>query len=135
MKKWDADQPDTTKQWWEKKANEYKCIPASAGREFQGFTHCLNEYNLSPTPPHLNQLEHAVTELLTALQRGAPGSPKPIFKDPIRHRLAAAAPALANLRSMTGPKTSTTENLELALKNLMASFGVQVVARPAAYDV
>jgi len=125
MSKWLADQPGTTGQWWQQQAS---VVPRGAQVEFNAFVQALNVYNFANTPSNLAALSARVSALMEAI-------PNSSARMPGRERIANVLPK-GKLQNMMHSSTANSskgesENLLLALKNLMGALGGNLV--PKAY--
>jgi hypothetical protein len=125
MSKWLADQPGTTGQWWQQQAS---VVSRGAQVEFNAFVQALNTYNFANTPSNLAALSARVSALMEAI-------PNSSARMPGRERIANVLPK-GKLQNMMHSSTANSskgesENLLLALKNLMGTLGGDLV--PKAY--
>jgi hypothetical protein len=125
MSKWLADQPGTTGQWWQQQAS---VVPRGVQVEFNAFVAALNTYNFANTPANQDALSARVSALIEAI-------PNVNSRMPGRERIASVLPK-GKLQTMMHSSTANaskgeSENLLLALKNLMGTLGVHLV--PKAY--
>ena len=125
MSKWLADQPGTTGVWW---LQQVGVVPRGAQVEFNAFVAALNAYNFANTPANLDALSARVSALMEAI-------PNSSARMPGRERIANVLPK-GKLQNMMHSSTANSskgesENLLLALKNLMGALGGHLV--PKAY--
>jgi hypothetical protein len=123
MSKWLADQPGTTGVWWRQ---QIAVVPSVAMTKFNAFATALDVYNFANNPGNLNALSASVSALIDAIPTGA-------ARMPGRERVANLLPD-GRLRNMMHSSTANagkgeSENLILALKNLMQALGGQLVPR------
>lgn len=120
MSRWDADEPGTTSVWW---ASRGSTVPDSASVQFQRFLTALSAYNHHPNTDTVHGLSIAVSELI----EGLPNQATPA---PTRERLAQVlrhGKVHDLLHSSTYAPATSSQNLMLALMNLLARVGGQVV--------
>jgi len=123
MSNWDADAPGSSYAWC---MSGKRHIPCRAGPQSEQFAESLKVYNnyLNEKTQHITR-SHA-TDLLRALEHEVQ-----VEKSSARRRLQLAVLMKRNAQKVH--KIGATENLELALRNLMEEMGGPGV--PRAYDV